>query len=42
MAILFTEPQRAAADPPGLILSAAEAARQAALRAARWPKLPRR
>jgi len=42
MAILFTEPARAAPDPPGLILSAAEAARQAALRAARRPKLPRR
>ena len=42
MAFLFTEPERAAPDPPGLILSAAEAARQAALRAARWPKLPRR
>ena len=41
MAFLFTEPARAAPDPAGLILSAAEAARQAALRAARWPKLPR-
>ena len=42
MAFLFTEPARAAPDPPGLILSAAEAARQAALRAARRPRLPRR
>jgi hypothetical protein len=35
MAFLFSQPARAAADPPGLILNAAEAARQAMLRAAR-------
>ncbi len=42
MQILFSEPARYAADPPGLILSAAEAARQAALRAAAPPRRPGR
>jgi len=40
MAILFSQPSRYAPDPPGLILSAAEAARLATLRAALPP--PRR
>jgi len=40
MPIFFTQPARAAPDPPGLILSAADAARQAATRPARhrWPR----
>jgi len=42
MAILFSEPARAAPDPPGLILSAAEVARQTALRAALRSRLTRR
>ena len=40
MAILFSQPSRYPPDPPGLILSAAEAARQAMLRAPLPP--PRR
>lgn len=40
MGALFSQPNRYAPDPPGLILSAAEAARQASLRAALPP--PRR
>ena len=40
MAFLFSQPSRYAPDPPGLILSVAEAARQAMLRAALPP--PRR
>lgn len=38
MAILFSQPSRYAPDPPGLILSAAEAARLAMLRAALLPR----
>lgn len=38
MAFLFSVPSRAAPDPPGLILSAAEAARQATLRALPPPR----
>lgn len=38
MAILFSQPARYAPDPPGLILSAAEAARQAMLRALPPPR----
>jgi len=42
MKILFSAPARYAADPPGLILGAAEAARQAAARAAAPPRRPGR
>ena len=42
MQILFSAPARYAADPPGLILGAAEAARQAAARAVQLPRRPAR
>lgn len=41
MAFMFSTPSRAAPDPPGMILSAAEAARRAMLRAALLPPQPR-
>jgi hypothetical protein len=42
MQLLFSQPSRAAPDPPGLILSAGEAARQAMLRALPPPRRPSR